>query len=61
MLDFALKSRAALDTFTSNKVMKLWKYEMDEEEWEIANQLRNVLKVCLSLTNLIQSNFSVIY
>lgn len=45
MLEFALAFREALDTITGEKEMKLRKYEMDEEEWEIARQLREVLKV----------------
>ncbi|KAF8263472.1 hypothetical protein EI94DRAFT_1807153 [Lactarius quietus] len=48
MLEFALKFRDALDTITGNKDMKLRKYEMDNKEWEIANQLREVLKTSLS-------------
>jgi hypothetical protein len=49
MLDFALAYREALDSITGDKDMKLRKYEMDEEEWEIVHQLREVLKVSLSL------------
>ena len=56
MLNFALESQEALDAITSDKEMKLRKYEMDKEEWEIAHQLRNVLKVSLSLATLIQSH-----
>ena len=47
MLKFALKYQDALDTITGDKEMKLQKYEMDEEEWEIARQLRDVLEVSL--------------
>ena len=50
MLEFALEFRDALDSITSDKEMKLRKYEMDEEEWEIAQQLRDVLKVSLCLS-----------
>jgi hypothetical protein len=49
MLEFALAFREALDTITSEKEMKLRKYEMDEEEWEIVRQLEAVLKVSLGL------------
>lgn len=48
MLDFAVEFREALDTTTGDKEMKLRKYEMDDEEWEIAHQLRDVLKVSIS-------------
>ena len=47
MLKFALEYQDALDTITGDKEMKLRKYEMDEEEWEIARQLRDVLEVSL--------------
>ena len=49
MLEFSLQHRAALDAMTSHKEMKLRKYEMDEDEWEIARQLCEVLKVSSSL------------
>jgi hypothetical protein len=52
MLEFAIEFREALDTITGKKEMKLQKYEMDNEEWEIAQQLRDVLKVSLSLVHL---------
>jgi hypothetical protein len=45
MLDFALKYREAIDVITGDRDMKLRKYEMDEEEWEVARQLCEVLKV----------------
>jgi hypothetical protein len=51
MLNFALAFREALDTITGDKDMKLRKYEMDDEEWETAEQLRDVLKVSLSLVH----------
>ena len=56
MLEFAVEFREALDTITGDKEMKLRRYEMDNEEWEIAYQLRDVLKVSLVLSALIQSN-----
>lgn len=48
MLEFALSFREALDMITGDREMKLRKYEMDDDEWEVANQLRAVLKVSLS-------------
>ena len=45
MLEFALKYQEAID-ITGNHDMKLRKYEMNEEEWEVACQLCQVLKVC---------------
>ena len=45
MLDFAVEYREALDSIIRNKKMKLREYELDEEHWEIATKLRDVLKV----------------
>ena len=56
MLKFSLAFREALDTIMGEKEMKLWKYEMDEEEWEIARQLCEVLKVSFSLLRKCHSN-----
>ena len=47
MLDFALQYRAAIDDLTSNKTAGLCQYEISDEEWCIADQLHNALKVCL--------------
>ena len=56
MLKFSLAFREALDTIMGEKKMKLRKYEMDEEEWEIARQLCEVLKVSFSLLRKCHSN-----
>jgi hypothetical protein len=48
MLYFALKYRLALDDITGDRDMKLRQYEMDDNEWEIANQLCLVLKVSVA-------------
>lgn len=45
MLEFAVKYRGALDAITGDKEMRLQRYEMDDEEWNITYQLRDVLKV----------------
>jgi hypothetical protein len=45
MLVFAVEYRKALDLITSERDMKLRSYEMTQEEWEIATQLCEVLKV----------------
>lgn len=58
MLQFALAYREALDTLTSDKEMKLRKFEMDEEEWEIARQLMEVLRVSV-LCAYFQADLSV--
>ncbi|KAF8256556.1 hypothetical protein EI94DRAFT_1447676, partial [Lactarius quietus] len=45
MLEFSLRYCEALDAITSDKDMKLHKYKMDRDKWEIAHQLCEVLKV----------------
>jgi hypothetical protein len=45
MLRFALDYQMGLEDITSDRDLKLRKYEMDEEEWELARQLCQVLKV----------------
>ena len=44
MLD-ATKSEEQRRLLTSNRDMKLRQYELSEEEWDVARQLRDVLKV----------------
>jgi hypothetical protein len=46
MLEFALRYRVAIDDITGNKVAGLRKYELDNTEWRIAQQLCDTLKVC---------------
>ena len=45
MLDFALRYRAAIDDFTGNKRADLRKYELDNKEWRVAEQLCAALRV----------------
>jgi hypothetical protein len=45
MLQFALQYRAAIDDIAGNKTASLRQYELDEEEWKIAQQLCDMLKV----------------
>ncbi|GBE82272.1 putative AC9 transposase [Sparassis crispa] len=45
MLEFALEYRLAVDEMTGDRAMELRRYEMDDNEWEIAKQLCDVLKV----------------
>ena len=47
MLDFAVKHITAIDVITRDREMKLRQYELSEEEWDVAHQLRDVLKVCI--------------
>jgi hypothetical protein len=45
MLDYALVHREAIDTVTQRRDLGLRKFELADNDWEIANQLRDVLKV----------------
>ena len=45
MLKFALAYHDAIDKATSEHSLKLHKYEMSENEWELVMQLQNCLKV----------------
>jgi hypothetical protein len=45
MLEFTAEYQEAIDSITANRDMKLRQFEMTEEEWEIATQLCDVLKV----------------
>jgi len=47
MLDFALAHRKALDLLTQDRTNGLREYEISEAEWQIAQQLRDALKVRL--------------
>lgn len=64
MLVFALKYRDALDIITGDRDMKLRQFEINDEEWTIARQLCDVLKVGLLLirgdtvNNYLASRFS---
>src|SRR3984885_8697185 len=45
MLSFAIRYRAAIDAMTADKSLKLWKFELETEEWAIAEDLVSVLLV----------------
>jgi len=47
MLVVANEYRAALDTITGDRDLKLRKFELTTEEWGVAKQLEDVLKVCM--------------
>lgn len=47
MLDFAIQYRQAIDTMTAARAFDLRKYELGPEEWKLAEELRNVLKVSI--------------
>lgn len=56
MLVVAYKYREAINDLTSNRDLKLRSYEVEEEEWDIVKQLRDVLKVWRN-----HSEFQVVY
>ena len=49
MLNFAVEYRDALDAITGDQDMKLRQYELSKEDWKVATQLRDVLKVSFLL------------
>ena len=48
MLDFALEYRKAIDAITDTCKLGLGAYELNEDEWSLVRQLRDVLKVSLT-------------
>jgi hypothetical protein len=50
MLDFAVGYQSAIDDMTGDKSTNLRKYELDDGEWKIAEQLRDTLRVRVSQT-----------
>ena len=49
MLNFVIKHRISVTGITQDLKNGLRKFELSEEEWEIAEQLRDVLKVSVEL------------
>ena len=50
MLEFAIKYHATIDSITSNRELNLRKCELEDDEWEVAGNLRDTLKARLSST-----------
>jgi hypothetical protein len=46
MLRFAIKYQVAIDSITADKALKLRKFELDNTEWKIVQDLVSVLEVC---------------
>ncbi len=46
MLEFAIKYRPAIDAMTTAQELDLCKFELESAEWKIAEELRDVMKVC---------------
>jgi len=49
MLQFALDYRVPIDEITSNRELNLRKYELQDEEWAVAETLHDMLKARMPL------------
>ena len=49
MLSFAVKYRSAIDAMTADKSLKLQNYELETEEWVIAEDLVAIMLVCIHI------------
>ena len=58
MLEFVLKYREAINAITQKRELGLRKFELDMDEWILAQQLTDVLKVCQILVN--SSDFRIV-
>ncbi len=56
MLAFAIDYRAALDDITGDRTMQLRDYELSQDEWAIAEQLRDLLKVSIDHLSMLHSS-----
>jgi hypothetical protein len=54
MLEFAVTHQDAIDEITGDKSSGLRQFELSNDEWIIAGQLRNVLWVCFLATQLVE-------
>ena len=50
MLKFSIEYRRAIDAITAERTMKLRDYELGREEWKVAEELCEVLKVHYSIS-----------
>jgi len=46
MLKFAINYCLAIDTIVAERNMKLHNYKLGREEWKLAEELCEVLKIC---------------
>lgn len=46
MLEFIIEYRVPINTMTADQSLNLRKYEVDDDEWVIAEKLQDILKVC---------------
>ena len=59
MLDFAYQYRKAINKITNIWDMKLCCYEIKPHEWDVIQQLCNLLKVSIFLSYLMQASCSL--
>jgi hypothetical protein len=52
MLKVAIDYRIVIDDITGNKTLKLWQYELDDDNWNIVEDLLHVLKVSIAMSHL---------
>ena len=50
LLEFAVEYHEVIDNLTSERGLELRDYEMDPDEWQLAKQLRYILKVSAQLS-----------
>jgi len=48
MLSFVVKYQDAIDSVMADKYLKLQKFELDNDDWKIVQDLASVLQVCAS-------------
>jgi len=58
MLQFASNYRVAIDGITADKSLKLRKFELDDGDWEVIDDLVLVLSVCYSLSCMVCDSHS---
>ena len=54
MMDFVLKYRQAIDQVTGDKTLKLRRYELDNEDWVIIEDLVSILEASFVFSNYLQ-------
>ena len=54
MLSFAFKYCAAINAMTAVNALKLWKFELEDEEWLIVEDLVAILLVTTFIYHLLQ-------
>ena len=59
MLNVAVEYCEVIDDITTNKSLKLWQYELDDESWDIIRDLLHILKV--NFTHLLQTYFNMFF